>query len=461
MTITRRVVLLLSFLTTTLPADAQEWRPPTTLRKLPNGLTVVLSEDHTAPTVGLCISYGIGSRLEPVGRTGFAHLFEHMMFEGTPAAPKGIFNRIVESGGGSVNGQTDNDFTQYFESAPVSALDAMLWLEADRMKTLDFSSKNLENQRNVVEEEVRVNVLNQPYGLFYIFDLPQNAFDKYPNAHNGYGDFKDLDAANIDDVHRFYDQYYAPNNAVLAIVGDFSANEVFAKVEKYFASVPVKTTPARPDVSEPAQTAERRVTQEDKLAKVPALAVGYRMPPRTTHDAVVGAVTGELLHNGQASRLYQSLVKEKQVALSVSGGLNLNGDGASPFEYNGPVLMISFISYPASKTQEQVLAAYDAALAELSKSGPSPAELERIRSKMRADWYANLELPESRAQALSHATLFDGTYERAYSVPEEVSKVTADEVRIFTAKYLVKANRTIINRVPKPADKPAVPSGAQ
>jgi zinc protease len=459
MTITRRTLFLFSFLTMILSADAQEWRPSTSLRKLPNGLTVVLSEDHNAPTVGLCISYGIGSRLEPVGRSGFAHLFEHMMFEGTPAAPKGIFTRVVESGGGFVNGQTDNDFTQYFESAPVSALDAMLWLEADRMKTLDFSSKNLENQRNVVEEEVRVNVLNQPYGLFYIFDLPQKAFDKYPNAHNGYGDFQDLNAANIDDVHRFYDQYYAPNNAVLAIVGDFSANEVFAKVEKYFANVPAKPTPPRPGVSELPQTAERRMTQEDKLAKVPALAIGYRMPPRTTHDAVVGAVTGELLHNGQASRLYQSLVKEKRVALSVSGGLNLNGAG--PFEYDGPVLMISFIIYPGGKTQGQVLAAYDAAIAELSKKGPSPAELERIRSKMRADWYSNLELPFSRAQALSHATLFDGTYERAYSVPEEVSKVTADGVRTFTAKYLVKTNRTIINRVPKLADKPAAVEGAQ
>jgi zinc protease len=459
MILTRRLLFLLSFLAVTLPADAQEWHPPTSLRKLANGLTVVLSEDHTAPTVGLCISYGIGSRLEPVGRTGFAHLFEHMMFEGTPAAPKGIFSRVVESGGGFVNGETDNDFTQYFESAPVSALDAMLWLEADRMKTLDFSPKNLENQRNVVEEEVRVNVLNQPYGLFYIFDLPLKAFDKYPNAHNGYGDFKDLDAANIEDVHHFYDQYYAPNNAVLAIVGDFSANEVFAKVEKYFAGVPAKTTPARTDVSEPAQTAERRVTQEDKLAKAPALAVGYRMPPRTTHDAVVGAVTGELLHNGQASRLYQSLVKEKQVGLSVSGGLNLNGAG--PFEYDGPVLMISFIIYPGGKSQAQVLAAYDATIGELSKNGPSPAELDRIRSKMRADWYSNLELPVSRAQALSHATLFDGTYQRAYSIPEEVSKVTAEEVRGFAAKYLVKTNRTIINRVPKPADKAAASGGTQ
>ena len=459
MSIVRRLALLLFSLSVFPPVRAQEWRPPTTLKKLSNGLTVVLSEDHTAPTVGLCISYGIGSRLEPVGRTGFAHLFEHMMFEGTPIAPKGIFARVVESGGGFINGQTDNDFTQYYESAPVSALDAMLWLEADRMKTLDFSPKNLENQRNVVEEEVRVNVLNQPYGLFYIFDLPQKAFDKYPNAHNGYGDFKDLDSANIEDVHRFYDQYYAPNNAVLAIVGDFSADEVFAKVEKYFSKVLPKPTPPRPDVSESPQTAERRVTQDDKLAKIPALAVGYRMPPRTSRDSVVAAVAGELLHNGQASRLYQSLVKERQVALSVSGGLNLSGAG--PFEFNGPVLMISFVVYSAGKTEDQVLAAYDAAIADLAKKGPSPAELDRIRTKMRADWYSNIELPFTRAQALSHATLFDGSYERVYSVPEEVSKVTADEVRVFTAKYLVKTNRTIINRVPKPADQAAALGGVQ
>ena len=224
------VMLLLALVSFPFSARAQDWRPPTALKKLPNGLTVVLSEDHSAPTVGLCISYGIGSRLEPEGRSGFAHLFEHMMFEGTPDAPKGVFDRVLESGGGFNNGQTTNDFTQYFESAPISALDAMLWLEADRMKTLDFSIKNLDNQRSVVEEEVRVNVLNQPYGLFYAFDLPGKAFDKYPNAHNGYGEFKDLDAANIDDVHHFYDQYYSPNNAVLALVGDFSSDEAFAKV---------------------------------------------------------------------------------------------------------------------------------------------------------------------------------------------------------------------------------------
>jgi zinc protease len=448
-----RLVLLVALVSFPLCNLAQEWRPPTTLKKLPNGLTVVLSEDHSAPTVGLCISYGIGSRLEPEGRSGFAHLFEHMMFEGTPDAPKGVFDRVIESGGGFNNGETTNDFTQYYESAPISALDAMLWLEADRMKTLDFSPKNLDNQRSVVEEEVRVNVLNQPYGLFYAFELPGKAFDKYPNSHNGYGEFKDLDAANIDDVHRFYDQYYSPNNAVLAIVGDFATDEVFAKVEKYFTSVPSKPTPPRADISEGMLSKERRSTETDNLAKVPALAIGYRSPSSETHEALVGAVAGELLHNGQASLLYQALVKDKQVALSVAGGLNFNN--YSPFDYKGPTLLGSFIVYPPGKTEDQVLAAYDQVIADLAKKGPSPAQLERISSKMRSDWYAQLEIPVSRAQVLTHAALLTGSFDRAYSIPSELSKVTPEEVRAFSAKYLVSTNRTVINRVPKPAEKSA------
>ena len=214
----RFCVLVLAFLA--VPGArtlSQEWRVPTAMKKLNNGLVVVVSEEHSAPTFGLCIAYGIGFRLEPEGRTGFAHLFEHMMFEGTPEAPKGTFDQVIEGGGGFNNGDTRYDFTEYIESAPTSALDPVLWLEADRMKTLDFSPANLENQRKVVEEEVRVNVLNRPYGSFFWLDLPQKAFDRFPNAHNFYGDFKDLDAATIQDVESFYQHYYAPNNAVLAV----------------------------------------------------------------------------------------------------------------------------------------------------------------------------------------------------------------------------------------------------
>jgi zinc protease len=441
-------------------ARAQEWKAPTAMKKLANGLTVVVSEDHSAPTFGLCISYGIGFRLEPEGRTGFAHLFEHMMFEGTPVSPKGVFDRVIEGGGGFNNGDTRYDFTEYIESGPISVLDPMLWLEADRMKTLDFSVKNLDNQRNVVEEEVRVNVLNQPYGSFYWLNLPQKAFDTYPNAHNFYGDFKDLDAANIEDVKKFYQQYYVSNNAVLAIVGDVNTADVFAKVEKYFGSLPAGPTPKRPDFSEPPQKSERRFTETDKLANVPAVAIGYRMPPRNSPDAIVGAVTAELLHNGDASILYQALVKEKKVAAEVSGGDNWPLGNA--FECNGPTLMTSFIVYPGKVSLDQLLGAYDAAVAELAKKGPTREQVDRIAAKMRSDWYDQLEAPINRAAALSHAVLFDGSFDSVYQIPDRVAKVTPEQVRNFAAKYLLPSNRTIINRVPAAAEKSSgTPGGEQ
>ncbi len=457
MRVFHRIVCLATLLVFTASARAQAWKPPTSMKKLPNGLTIVVSEDHSAPTFGLCIAYGIGFRLEPEGRTGFAHLFEHMMFEGTPTAPKGVFDRVIEGGGGFNNGDTRYDFTEYIESGPISALEPILWLEADRMKTLDFSKNNLDNQRSVVEEEVRVNVLNRPYGSFYWLDLPQKAYDKFPNAHNFYGDFKDLDAARIEDVQKFYEQYYAPNNAVLAIVGDVKPEEVFTKVEKYFADVKSRPTPPKPDVTEAPQTAERRTEQTDKLARIPGLAVGYRMPPRTSPDAVVAAVTAELLHNGEASVLYQSLVKDKQVSVSVSGGMNWPLGNA--FEYNGPTLMTSFILYPSSVTEKQLVSAYDAAIADLAMKGPSREQLERVVAKMRSDWYDQLEIPIYRASALAHAVLFEGKFDGAYEIPDRLEKVTPEGVRNFAARYLVPTNRTIINRVPTSPDKGSAPSG--
>ncbi len=426
----------------------QQWKAPTTMRKLANGLTVVVSEDHSAPTFGLCVSYGIGFRLEPEGRTGFAHLFEHLMFEGTPNAPKGVLDRVIEGGGGATNGDTRYDFTEYIETAPIPALDPVLWIEADRMKTLDFSPKNLDNQRSVVEEEVRVNVLNQPYGLFYAIDLPGKAFDTYPNAHNFYGEFKDLDAAQIDDVQKFYEHYYAPGNAVLVIVGDVKPEDVYSKVGQYFGAIPARAVPPRAKVDEPRQKAERRATETDTLAKVPALAIGYRMPGRHSPDALSGAVAGELLHNGQASWLYQALVKDKQVALSVDGGVNW--PLGTPFEFNGPTLMTSFIVYPPNLTQDKVIAAYDAVVKELADRGPSQEDIDRIVAKMRSDLYGNLEIPISRASALSHAVLFDGSFDSVYQLPEDLAKVTPAQVKAFVAKYLVNSNRTIIDRVPAP-----------
>ena len=437
---------------------ADRWNVPAVTKKFPNGLVVVVSEDHSAPTFGLCISYRIGFRLEPEGRTGFAHLFEHMMFEGTPEAPKGVFDRVIEGGGGSNNADTRYDFTEYIDTAPVSQLDQVLWLEADRLKTLDFAPEHLENQRKVVEEEVRVNVLNEPYGLFYAIDLPNKAYNRFPNAHNFYGDFKDLDAAKIQDVEAFFRHYYVPNNAVMAVAGDVTPAEVFAKVEKYFGGIGPRQVPPKPDLTEAPQTAERRSTQQDALARVPAIAVGYRMPPRHSHDAVVGALVGELLHNGQASLLYQSLVKDKKVAIEVQGGVNFVF--GNPFEYDGPTLLASFIIYPPNLKADDVLTAYDAVMGNLAAQGPSPAVLERIRAKMQSDWYSNMEAPIDRASLLSHATLLDGSPERVNEIPGELARVAPEEVRAFAAKYLVRTNRTIIDRVPAPASAGSDKKGA-
>jgi zinc protease len=440
------VPLVLVALGLTPARAATNFSIPLQQKTLPNGLTVIVSEDHSAPTFGLCIAYRIGFRLEPEGRTGFAHLFEHMMFEGTPVSPKGTLTQVVEGGGGNLNGDTRWDFTEYIETAPVSALDPVLWLEADRLKTLDFSTKNLDNQRQVVEEEVRVNVLNKPYGLFFAIDLPMKAYDTYPDSHNFYGDFRDLDAARIEDVRAFYEKYYAPNNAVMAIAGDVNAAEVFAKVEKYFASVPRREVAPLLKVVEKEQTAERHAVEEDKLAKLPAVAIGYRLPDRNSKDAVVAAVTGELLHNGDASLLYQHLVKEKQVAVSVDGGANW--PLGNPFEYNGPTLMTTLLIDPAGTPAAKALAAYDEAIQELATRGPTAEQLARVQTKMRSDWYDQMEQPINRASLIAHAALFDGNAARVNTIPADIDKITPKEVQAFAQKYLVPTNRTVVERNP-------------
>jgi zinc protease len=227
-------------------------------------------------------------------------------------------------------------------------------------------------------------------------------------------------------------------------------------VEKYFSSLHSRPTPPRPDVAEAPQTAERRGEETDKLARIPAIALGYRMPARTSPDAIVGAVTGDLLHNGEASILYQSLVKDKQVAVQVVGGDNWPLGNA--FEYNGPTLMTSFIQYPPNVTEQQLLAAYDGAVATLATEGPTREEVERVAAKMRSDWYDQLEIPVNRAMALSHEVLLGGNFTGVYDLPDRVAKVTPEQIRDFAAKYLVSTNRTIINRVPA-VEKGAAPAG--
>src|SRR5512138_2488737 len=235
-------------------SHAKPLNVPVVYYKLDNGLKVVLSRDTTAPTVTVGVYYHIGFRVEPKGRTGFAHLFEHMMFQGSANVKKFEHAKFVEANGGNTNGHTDFDYTNYYETLPSNRVETGLWLEADRMRSLDISEENLKNQQNVVSEEVRVNVLNQPYQLFEWIELWKNAFTNWNNSHNGYGELNEINAATIDDVRSFFKTYYAPNNAVLTIVGDVDVADVKKMVEKHFASIASQPAPPKADLTEPAQT---------------------------------------------------------------------------------------------------------------------------------------------------------------------------------------------------------------
>jgi zinc protease len=429
--------------------DKSGFRIPVAVKKLGNGLTVVVSEDHSAPTFGISTAFGVGFRREPKGRTGFAHLFEHMMFEGTPTAPKGTLTRVVEGGGGVLNGSTRNDYTDYIASAPVSALDAILWLEADRMRQLDFSEKNLKNQQEVVKEEIRVNVKNRPYGLFFWTDLAGKAFDKWENSHDGYGSFEDLDAASLKDVEAFFTTYYSPGNAVTAIVGDVTPDEVFAKAEKYLGALPSRPAPPTSDVAEAMNASERTLAQEDALARVPAVAVGYKLPMGIGKDYVALVVLGDVLLNGDASRLYQALVKGKELMLQVQGGVNFPFE--SPWRVSGPTLLSYFGLYKPDADVKAVVGAAQAEIDKIASAGVPAAELARVKSKMRSDFYGAVELPINRADALAIAQLVSGDANTINTIPDDIEAVTPADVRRVAARYLTAANRTVVDRRPSAA----------
>ncbi len=311
---------------------------PIEYHKLENGLKVVLSRDTSSPTAVVGIYYAIGFRIEPKDRTGFAHLFEHMMFQGSEHLGKNEFISLVESNGGVLNGSTRFDFTNYFQIVPVHTLETILWAEADRMWGLKITQDNLTNQQGVVKNEVKVNVLNQPYGGFPWLDLPQHANTNWYNAHNFYGDLEHLDAATLADVQQFFKTYYAPNNAVLVVSGDIDTKQTLEWIRKYFSGIPSSKLPPQPDISEPRQEKEKRANREDPLANRPALALGYHFPPRDTPEYYAMGLIDQLLVQGADSRLYQSLVQKRGLTGSVSGGTNpLLGN---MFDIKGPTLWI-------------------------------------------------------------------------------------------------------------------------
>src|ERR1700684_1776106 len=285
--------------------------------KLDNGLRVILVPDHSAPVYAIDVCYNVGSRNERPGRTGFAHLFEHMMFQGLENVGKGEHFSLVFNNGGGMNGTTNEDRTTYFEELPKNQLDLGLFLEADRMRALNVTQANLDNQRNAVQEERRQGIDNQPYGRAQL-DVDNLSYDNFAYKHSTIGSMSDLNAASVDDVKDFFRIYYAPNNAVLTLVGDFDPDEALAKVKKYFGAIPAQPAPPKVDLSEERRYGERRKIIYDPLARLPEIDMAYPVPPGNTPDSYAAQELAVILGVGQSSRFYEHLVKEKQLATQVS-----------------------------------------------------------------------------------------------------------------------------------------------
>jgi len=413
---------------------------------LPNGLRVVLAPDRSAPVVGVAVVYDVGIRSEPEGRTGFAHLFEHLMFQGSENLEKLAHFRHVQGAGGTFNGSTHLDYTDYYEMLPSNALERALFLEADRMRGPRLTEENLRNQVDVVKEEIRVNVLNRPYGGFPWLKLPPVMFDTFPNAHDGYGSFGDLEAATVADASDFFARYYATGNAVLAVAGDLDPDRAARLVERHFGDVPAREAPQHADFAEPDLTGERRESYTDRLAPLPAVAAAWRVPdPVRDFTAYLPfVVLAEVLTDGDASRLVRRLVLTDRSVTSVGGYLSFMGE---PFDVRDPTALLVQAHLPPGGAVDPVLAAMGEEFERIAQDGLDPGELERTVARMSAHL-----LRESDAllgRALRFAVLEQQRSDAALAgeLPRLLADVTHEQVRAAAAS-LVPARRAVMEVVP-------------
>lgn len=433
-------------------AQTKSINVPVTYYKLPNGLKVVLSPEKSAPLVTVAIYYGIGFRIEPKDRTGFAHLFEHLMFQGSKNMGKLEYIKLVQSNGGVLNGSTRFDFTNYFAVVPSNKLETLLWAEADRMKGLDITQDNLTNQQGVVGNEVKVNVLNQPYGTFPWIDLPMAAFTNWYNSHNFYGDLKDIEAATLTDAKDFFTKYYTPSNAVLVVTGDFEEVQGKEWVNKYFGKIPSQKAEVQPDISEPRQTAEKTVTRTDKLANKPAIGFGYQMPKRGSKEYYAMGLLEQILINGEDSLFYQEFVKNKKFTNGFSGGINYLGN---MFNYNGPMLFAVDMIHDDKFTPQEILAATDAVIEQIQNKSVSQAQIDRAIVKLRSGLYDTMQQfgGFGRADLLASFALFDDKPQEINEIENNFRKVTPKIIQDTAKEYLRKTNRTVVIVNPEKAEK--------
>ena len=399
---------------------------------LSNGLRVVLAPDRSAPVVGIAVLYDVGIRSEPEGRTGFAHLFEHLMFQGSANLEKLEHFRYVQSSGGMFNGSTHFDYTNYFEALPSNALERGLFLEADRMLSPRITEENLANQIAVVKEEIRVNVLNRPYGGFPWLELPPVLFDTFPNAHNGYGGFVDLESATVEDATDFFHRYYAPANAVLAVAGDLDVDETVELIGKHFGGIPKRRRPVRPDFGEPPLASERRAVTTDAHAPIPAVAIGYRVPDPVAQldEHLAGVLLSEILTEGDASRLQRRLVHRDRLVTDVSAYLGEFGD---PFDERDPTAFTITAHYPNPESLERILAAVDEELARVAADGLEPGELDRVRTRAVSVLFREMDAVLSRALEFAKFELIFGRAELISELPDRLTAVTGADVQAAAA----------------------------
>lgn len=416
--------------------------------KLKNGLRVVLAPDSTAPTALVGVYYNIGFRIEPKNRTGFAHLFEHMMFQGSKNLGKMEFVKLIQKNGGVLNGSTRFDFTNYYEAVPSHKLETILWAEADRMRGLDINAESLRNQQGVVSNEVKVNVLNSPYGGFPWLDMPQVANTNWYNAHNFYGDLADLEAATLEDVTQFFKTYYSPNNAALVVAGDFGIPAAKQMVEKYFGSIPSSQLPKLPDLTEPRQTEEKRSTKTYPNAKRPALAFAYHVPPRNTPEYYALGLLDQLLLQGDDSLLFQELVKKRGYTSNVSGGINpLLGN---MYNYSGPILWMGDLIHDPSVTPDQIITAVNGVIATVRDKPVEQKMLDRALVKLRSELYSIMSQMAGlgKLDLLASFALFDDNPARINTLEDEFRKVTPALMQRTAREYLRDTNRTVLIAVP-------------
>ncbi|RZT84158.1 putative Zn-dependent peptidase [Pseudonocardia sediminis] len=397
---------------------------------LSNGLRVLIAPDPTTPVVGVSVHVDVGFRSEPEGRTGFAHLFEHLMFQGSESLEKLAHFRHVQASGGVFNGSTHQDYTDYFEVLPGAALERALFLEADRLRAPKLTVENLRNQVDVVKEEIRLNVQNRPYGGFPWILLPPVLYDTFPNAHNGYGDFSELEQATLEDAASFFDTFYAPGNALLTIHGDVAehgVDGVLALVERHFGDIPFRPTPQRPSFAEPVPGSERRQSVPDAHAPLPAMAIGYRVPdPTTEPDAYLAhAMLASVLTDGEAARLQRRLVHADGLVTDVSASNGLMG---GPLDARDPDTFTITAVHPADVEPDRVLGAVDDELDRLAAQGPSAEEL----SRQSARWASALHREDDRVMfrmlGLGARELLYGRAELALELPERLAALRPEQI---------------------------------